>query len=146
MSGDTRIAVCHACGVQNNIAHGSQLSKARCGRCKAGLATPEPVDISLEIFDRLVKFDQGRWVVDAWAPWCGPCQAMAPAYINAAQQAVDATRFFKINCDVYPDIAKRLNVRGIPTLAAYANGARRDVQAGAMTQNQLEHWLSQALS
>lgn len=85
--------------------------------------------------------DTGSFIVDLWAPWCGPCRMMAPSYASAARKFRDHVRFFKINTDQYPEEAERLRIRGVPTLIAWSGGRVLAHQAGAQSGPAMEKWV-----
>ena len=72
-------------------------------------------------------------IVDFWAPWCGPCRMMAPAYEKAAAQLEPDFRVAKVNTDVAQALGARYQIRSIPTLALFVDGQEVARQAGAMT-------------
>ena len=80
-------------------------------------------------------------VVDVWAPWCGPCHAMAPNYEAAARSVEPRARFLKLNSDAEGAIASRLGIRGIPTMIVFKDGKERDRVSGAMSAAQINDWL-----
>jgi thioredoxin 2 len=69
-------------------------------------------------------------IVDFWAPWCGPCRAMAPVFDRAAKELEPRARFAKVNVDEEPAIAARFGIRGIPTLIAFEKGKVMKQHAG----------------
>jgi len=141
MAGEDRMIVCLGCGAVNRVPASKTLTAAKCGRCAVMLTTPEPAEISNAQLEMLEKKDTGAFVVDLWAPWCGPCRAMAPAYAAAAAALQGDVRFFKINTDQHPDAAIRLNIRGVPTLVARAGGRELAHQPGAQAGPALERWV-----
>lgn len=138
---EDRMIVCLACSALNRVPGGKALTAAKCGRCSQALATPHAVDITNEQMRLLEKKDTGAFVVDLWAPWCGPCRMMAPHYEAAAAQLQGDVRFYKINTDQHPDAAIRLNIRGVPTLVAWKGGRELAKQAGAPGGGALERWV-----
>ena len=84
-------------------------------------------------------------VVDFWASWCGPCKAMAPAYAQVAEKMKDQALFAKVNTENAQQLGSQLNIRSIPTLAVFRNGKEVDRIAGALSANQLQQWIQQAL-
>jgi thioredoxin 2 len=135
------IAVCTKCGAQNRVAAGKPLSSGKCGKCSEPLATQTPVEIDGAMLEKLLARDTGAFVLDVWAPWCGPCLMMAPAYEAAARRFADRVRFFKLNSDQNQETAGKLGIRGIPTLIAWEDGALIANQAGAQTGEGLARWI-----
>lgn len=133
--------VCHACGAVNRTAFGRDLTNGTCGKCHQSLATPSPVDIDAAMLSKLQRRDTGAFVLDIWAPWCGPCRMMAPAYQEAAATLASRVRLFKLDSDKNQSASAALGVRGIPTLVAYANGTKVAHQAGALAGDALTHWI-----
>lgn len=61
-------------------------------------------------------------IVDLWAPWCGPCRAMQPAFKQISQKYAEEVFVFKINADDSPEVLIALGVRGIPTVIGFSHG------------------------
>lgn len=69
-------------------------------------------------------------VVDLWAPWCGPCRAMAPVLEDLAARYAGRVKVVKVNVDEEPAIASAFGVQGIPTLAVVRGTKVVDGQVG----------------
>lgn len=136
------ILICPSCGAANRAPASRALTDGKCGKCHAPLSALAPVDVDGDTLNRLIARDTGPFVLDVWAPWCGPCRMMAPAYDAAAKRLGDRVRFFKLNSDQHQEAAAGLNIRGIPTLLAWNDGQIIAQQAGAQTGDGLIRWIS----
>lgn len=80
-------------------------------------------------------------VVDFWAPWCGPCKMMAPAFEQAAGQLEPRVRLAKLNTEEAQVIAGEYSIRSIPTLVLFRNGREVARQPGAMGAADIVRWV-----
>lgn len=132
--------VCCHCAAVNRIPAGKPVGAAKCGKCGAGLFEGKPIDISGSNLETQIKRSGIPVLLDVWAPWCGPCQAMAPAYEAAALALEPAFRVVKLNSDAEPEASARLGVRGIPTMILFNEGREKARASGAMSANQILAW------
>jgi thioredoxin 2 len=114
----------------------------RCPKCHAALFTGKPIALTTANFDRHLTRGDLPLVVDFWAPWCGPCIAMAPSYEAAARKLEPQWRFAKLNTEDEPAPAARFNIRSIPTLIVFRAGKEVARQSGAVDAGALTRWLT----
>lgn len=138
--------VCPHCHTTNRI-QGDDLANAPdCGSCHQALFTGRPANLSATEFDRHITRSQLPVLVDFWAPWCGPCRMMAPAFEQAAAQLEPRVQVVKVNTDEAQGLGARLNIRSIPTLALFVGGREVARQAGAMGAADIVRWTHSQLS
>jgi len=73
-------------------------------------------------FEEKVLKSEKPVLVDFWAPWCGPCRAIAPTIEALAQENSEKVAFVKVNVDENPKTATAFGIRGIPTLLLFSEG------------------------
>ena len=130
-----------SCHTVNRVLRESLGAGAHCGSCKEPLLSPHPIELSASNFDRHVESNDLPVVVDFWAPWCGPCRMMAPAYEQAAAELASQARVAKLDTEAEPAIATRFGIRSIPTLIAFRSGREVARQSGAMDLPGLLRWI-----
>lgn len=81
-------------------------------------------------------------VVDFWAPWCGPCKAIAPILEELAAELGDAVKICKVNVDNNSEIAGKFEIRAIPTILVFKDGAVSDTIVGLTSKEDLKAKIS----
>ncbi len=142
---DERLIVCSKCAGVNRVPGSRRAEEARCGKCHAPLFSGHPEDVDAAIFDRQIGRGTLPVLVDVWAPWCGPCRTMAPAFEAAARELEPNVRLIKLNSDAEQAVASRLGIKGIPTMILYHGGRELGRTSGAMNTSQIVRWTREHL-
>ena len=139
MSGTVQIA-CPACLAANRVPAARTGEGPKCGKCGAALLDGAPVELGGEQFETFVQRTGLPVLADFWAPWCGPCRAMAPQFERAARELKDRVRLVKVNTEQAQGLAARYGIRAIPTLVLFRNGAEVKRASGVMDAAALARW------
>jgi thioredoxin 2 len=116
-----------------------------CGKCRAALQTnhvvDHPVVVTDQTFQQEVLGYPGPVLLDCWAPWCGPCQVVAPLLDQLARDYAGQAKIAKLNVDQNPITAGRYHVMSVPTLLLFKKGQLINALAGALSKNEMERHL-----
>lgn len=134
--------VCPACTGVNRIPRQKLDAAPKCGKCKEGLFVGKPAELTASTFNKFIQRNDIPLVIDCWAPWCGPCQAMAPAFEQAADEMSPQVRFAKLNTENETGLGASLGIRSIPTLLLFVDGKEVARQAGALATADIVRWVS----
>lgn len=146
---DALLIRCPSCAATNRVPEARLAHGARpiCGRCKAPLpATAKPLTVTDASFAADVERAPLPVLVDAWAPWCGPCRTIAPMIEELAAEMTGRVRVAKLNVDENPATASRFGLRSIPTLLVFRDGAEVDRLVGAHPKADIVRRLSRVLA
>ena len=123
---------CPHCGATNRLPAERASESPTCGKCGQPLLDGHPLELDDASFDTVVANSALPVLVDFWAPWCGPCRAMAPAFEQASRQLQGRALLVKVNSDDSPGLSQRYGIRSIPTLVKLEQGRETQRQSGAI--------------
>ncbi len=138
---DSTHVVCPSCNAVNRLPAERLAAQPKCGKCGERIFAGHPTELTDATFQQHVGRNDIPVVVDFWAPWCGPCKMMAPAFEQAAAELEPGVRLAKLNTDTAQGTAARFNIRSIPTIALFQNGQEVARQAGAMGAADIVRWV-----
>lgn len=135
--------VCPHCHAVNRLPGERLGQQPNCGKCHQPLFAAQPLELHAGNFATHVGRSDIPLVVDFWAPWCGPCKMMAPAFAQAAATLEPQFRLAKVDTEADSGLAAQFGIRSIPTLIVFRNGLEIARQAGAMGVTDIVRWARQ---
>ena len=136
------VVTCTKCGTKNRVDPRQAAEQvAKCGKCGTPLdvskaenasAETKPLIVTDSTFQSAILESKGRPIlVDAWAPWCGPCRMVGPIMEQLAAESNGRYRIAKLNVDENPRTAAQFQIQSIPTMLVFKNGSLVDRIVGA---------------
>jgi thioredoxin 2 len=130
--------LCPNCRAVNRVDE-NRLTQAVCGKCAQPLSGGV-LHLDGPLLEALLTRDGLPLLVDFWAPWCGPCRMMAPAFEEAARLLAPGVRLGKLNTEEQQALGARFQVQSIPTLILFQNGREVDRLPGARPAREIVDW------
>lgn len=138
-----RVVECPSCGRKNRVPDAAP-GRLRCAACRADL--PWLVEVGDDRFPDVVERSRLPVLVDVWAPWCGPCRAVAPVVEQLARERAGKLKVAKVNSDSSPNVSARHRISSIPTLLLYVDGKEVARSVGAQPAPALRSWVDGVLA
>jgi thioredoxin 2 len=138
---DTLHLVCPHCAAVNRLPTPRLAQAPNCGQCHRPLFEAHPAELGAANFAKHLGRNDIPVLVDFWAPWCAPCKAMAPQFVQAARLLEPQVRLAKVDTEAEPALAAQYGIRNIPTLALFKDGREVARQAGAMGAQDIARWV-----
>ena len=132
---------CPFCLTRNRVDMAAQ-GRPLCGKCQRPILVDRPVKVSGEDLDSLVRDAEVPVLVDFYADWCGPCKAMAPVLDEIARDRAGELLLAKLDTERDPDLVRRFQIQGIPTLILFRDGQPVARQTGAVPKPAIEALLT----
>ena len=135
--------VCPHCLKVNSVEKKESYASENCKECNESLLDSKPLAANLVILDYFIRTSELPVIVDFWAPWCGPCVAMAPHFESAALAMPLQAQFLKINNDDAQTQGSKIIIVNIPAVLVFKEGKEIDRFTGSRSSKQIQKWVKQ---
>ena len=106
----------------------------------------ELINLNKESFEKVTSSKDKTLIIDFWAPWCGPCKALAPILDEIADEYDGKITIAKVNVDENVQLPPKYGIRGIPTMLLFKDGAVQATKVGALSKANLNAFLDSNIS
>jgi thioredoxin 2 len=137
---ETVHVVCVECNTTNRIPVLHDDKEMNCGRCHQPLFGAAPKSLDANGLQAQITKSGIPVIVDFWAPWCGPCKAMAPAFEQASLMLGSRARLVKVNTEEQQALGGQYSIRSIPTMVIFKGGRELARRSGAVSATELISW------
>ena len=137
--------VCPHCFEVSSVEKKESYAKENCMQCGESLLDSKPIEGNANILQNFITHSDLPVVVDFWAPWCGPCLAMAPHFELAAMAMPLESQFLKINNDDEQTLGSKMLIASIPAVLVFKGGEEVDRFVGARSSSQIQEWVKKYL-
>ena len=103
------------------------------------------IHVADSTFEEQVLKSDAPVMVDYWAEWCGPCKMIAPVLEEVAEEYAGKLKVCKLDVEANPETAPKYNIKGIPTLILFKNGAAEAKKVGAVSKSQLAAFIDSTI-
>ena len=132
--------VCPSCGKVNKIPKKESYIKANCGHCKISMLNQKPLDVDRAEMLHVLVNSEIPVMVDFWAPWCGPCVQMTPAYEEASKEMSLQVQFLKVNTEENQGLGALYGIESIPTILMFRDAEEIGTNTGSLSKEELIRW------
>lgn len=138
---DSLMIVCPHCHAVNRVVANKLVDAPSCGKCHFALFNAQAVELNASSFVKHLQRNDIPLLIDFWAPWCGPCQMMAPQFVQAAEMLEPQLRLAKVNTEQEQTLGAQFAIRSIPTMVLFHQGREVARQSGAMNASGIVQWV-----
>ncbi|MGH7561239.1 MAG: thioredoxin [Gemmatimonadales bacterium] len=132
---------CAFCGRLNRVDLSRMAEGPRCGECSRPILLDRPVKATGADFDETIRSAAVPVLVDFHADWCGPCRMLAPVIDELASAHAGRLLVLKVDTDRESELARRFDIRGIPTVVVFRMGSEAGRHTGLARRQELERLL-----